>query len=197
MMTTEAAVSAGKRPGEGKENALPWHCIIPLHFAEREGKWSVGLKFHFECRKLTLFLCHSLPPSRNGSASRRTRMGPSQRDYSRSGEVPRNGNCNSVAMESSGGSTVDMKMYVALESSSSSGATSATSASSHYNNNPGYNHNNNNYHHSKGCHPETARLGMNPSGRCPYHVRLGDGEWGSADRPANNHTTAQYEVRIR
>lgn len=146
-------------------------------------------------------MCSSLSCSRNGS-SRRTRMNP-QRDYLRSGgggdhQVPRNGNCNGMA-ESSGGSGVDMKLYVALESSSATSGSSQQQPQmrSHYNN-PGYNNNNNSSSRVEGGHPGRPRMGSDMNnGRCPHHVKLGDSEWGTADRPANNQIRVPYQVRIR
>lgn len=100
--------------------------------------------------------------------------------------LPSCGNSKAVdtsMAESSAGS--DVKLYVALESSGSSSSTGSSlpmPVRSHYNNNQGY-----------------RELGGDPgdmnNGRCPHHVKLGDSEWGPADRPVNQ-IRVPYQVSV-
>lgn len=99
----------------------------------------------------------------------------------------RNGSCsNAAATESSRG--VDVKLYVALESSSSATSVSQQQQQqqmprSHYNN-PGYSEGNGS------SRPRMVGSDMN-SGRCPHHVKLGDSEWTNA-----NQIRVPYQVSI-
>lgn len=81
---------------------------------------------------------------------------------------------------------MDVKLYVALESSSSATSVSQQQQQqmprSHYNN-PGYSEGN-------GSRPRMVGSDMN-SGRCPHHVKLGDSEWTNA-----NQIRVPYQVSI-
>lgn len=132
----------------------------------------------------------------NAGCRRNTRMAP-QRDYMLGekccGEDQvirgnRYGHAESLGVEggnnsrsnSDSGSSVDVKLYVALESSGTS------ASASHY---PGY--------CRQDGEPGRPRIGSDViGGRCPHHVKFGDSEWGNADRPTNQ-IRVPYQVRIR
>lgn len=90
-----------------------------------------------------------------------------------------NNNNSSSSSNSDSGSSVDVKLYVALESSATSPSTS------HY---PGY--------CRQDGEPGRPRMDCDViGGRCPHHVKFGDSEWGNADRPTNQ-IRVPYQVRI-
>ena len=96
------------------------------------------------------------------------------------------------AMKERSGSAVDMKLYVALESS---GESSGSAFSRHQQqwpqyNNPGYNNNVNQSSRLEGMDSDVN------NGRCPHHVKLGDSEWGNADRPASQQIRVPYQVGL-
>lgn len=117
-------------------------------------------------------------------------MAPSRDYFTSSGD--NQGKCNKT-VEGSGG--VDVKVYVALERSSVASLSSSSELQQqqwlHYNN-----ASTNNNKGLDGGYPVGPLMGSDMNnGRCPHHVKLGDSEWGKADRPVNP-IRVPYQVRI-